>query len=331
MFDCTVLRTKYLVLIIIVGVFFFAELIVGIIANSITLQTDAFHMLSDLLALIIGFVALMILNRQHHRYTYGWTRAEVIAGMINSVFLLSIALMLVLENIEKFIELSADTSNDALEEHIDLVLIVASAGLVINLVGIGMFYNEHSHTHSHSHADTGETEESVVRNFAQAAVLLHIIGDTLGSVLVIGSGLAIKYIDGSWKFFLDPIGSLLIVIFISVSSSKLLWQCIKVLMHRWSGHPPTDIKCELTAVDGVKTVHEFHVWSLDNKVAVASMHIQMQQGVTADEVGTVLTSIKDVLHRHGIHSSSIQPEWGDECIEPLCQDDCADKQCCKDV
>lgn len=329
MFDCTRLHVKYIVLISIVAVFFLAELIVGIIANSIILQTDAFHMLADLLALIIGFVAILILNRQHHRYTYGWTRAEVIAGMINSVFLLVIAFVLVLENIEKFVELTNDTSNDRLEDNIDLVLVVAAGGLLVNFIGIGMFYNEHSHSHGHSHGHS-DSEETVVRNYAQAAVLLHIIGDTLGSIMVIASGLVIKYVDAKEKFFLDPIGSLLIVAFISISGGRLLWQCIKVLMHRWAGHPPGDIQNELIEIDGVETVHEFHVWSLDSKVSVASMHIQMQSDVTTDDVDVILKEIKEVLHHRGIHSSSIQPEWSEQCIEPQCSDDCMDLQCCKE-
>jgi zinc transporter 1 len=326
------IRIKYIVLISLVGVFFLAELIVGIVANSITLQTDAFHMLSDLVALIIGFIALLVLDRRHHRYTYGWARAEIIAGLINSVFLLAIGFMLVIENIEKYIELSEDTSNDDLENNIVLVLIVACGGLLVNIIGIGLFHNEHTHSHSHAHGDPEEeSEETQVRNYAQAAVLLHIIGDTLGSVLVIINSVIIMTVDGDWKFYLDPTGSMLIVVFIVISSSRLLWQCVRILMHRWSGSPAVDIKSDLVGVEGVETVHEFHVWSLDNKVAVASMHVKMQPDVSSDKVDGVLTAVKDVLHRRGIHSSTIQPEWGEECIEPTCRSTCAERQCCKDT
>ena len=318
--ECTALRVKYLFLISIVAIFFLAELIVGILSNSIALQTDAFHMLSDLLALIIGYASLLVLKRQRNdRYTYGWTRAEIIAGLINSVFLLSICFVLVLENIEKVIELISDTENDQLEEHIDLVLIVAASGLVVNFIGIALFYNEHSHTHQHAE----------VKNYAQYAVLLHIIGDTLGSVLVIASGLTIKYVEDSWKFFLDPLGSTMIVIFISISSSKLLWHCVRILMHRWSGPAAGDIQTELGNVDGVATVHDFHVWSLDNQVAIASMHVKMEPQIELDAIDQVLLAVKKVLHQRGIHCSTIQPEWAEQCIEPDCENDCGDKKCCQ--
>jgi len=80
-------------------------------------------------------------------------------------------------------------------------------------------------------------------------------------------------------------------------------------------------------VAGVKAIHDFHVWSLDNKVSVASMHIQVQSK-SVNEIDQILTAVKNILHSHEIHSSTIQPEWGDTCIEPTCQTDCSDKQCC---
>jgi zinc transporter 1 len=339
--NCTTLRVKYIVLIGLVFVFFLAELIVGIFANSITLQTDAFHMLTDMLALIIGYASLVILKRkQHHRYTYGWSRTEIIAGMINSVFLLSMCFMLIIENIEKIVDLVSETENDQLEDNIDLVLYVAAGGLLINFIGLAMFYNEKEHGHGHSHGghghshgghdDDDDDESRPVQNYAQAAVLLHIIGDTLGSVLVIISSLVIKYNDFPEKFYLDPLGSIVIIIFISISSLSLLWKCIKVLMHKWTGDTASDIKTEILTIDGVDSVHEFHVWALNNKVSVASMHIQMEPQITSDTVGNVMLLAKDILHRRGIHSSTIQPEWSNVCAEPWCGSDCSDRRCCKE-
>ena len=318
-----ILRLKYIGLISMVGTFFLVELIVGIFANSLTLQTDAFHMLSDLLALVIGFVAIMVLNRKHHRYTYGWIRAEIVAGLINSVFLLSIGFMLLIENIEKFIELSSDKNNDQLEENIDVVLIVATVGLIINIVGLLLFYNEHTH---HSHGDDGN--EEIVHNYAQAAILLHIIGDALGSLLVISSGIVIKYTDGDWKFYLDPIGSLLIIVFITVSSSRLLWKCVKILMHRWAGSTSDTITTDLLKIDGIANVHEFHAWALDNKVSTASLHIKLTSKKSIRKTICIIGHVKDVLHGYGIHSSTIQPEWDDVCTEPVCNSKCTEKQCC---
>lgn len=316
----TLLHFKYALLILIYSIFFTVELIVGIIGNSITLQTDAFHMLADMLAIIIGFIALLVLNRVHHRYTYGWVRAEIIAGLVNSVFLLSIGIMLTLENIEKFIELSIDPVNKRLEENIILVLVVAIIGLLINCFGIILFCNEHTHLH-------GDDMQEVVHNYAQTAVLLHLIGDTFGSILVIISSLVIFFVKEPWKFFLDPLGSILIIIFIMISSSKLLWQCIKILIHRWDGVSTKDIIDKLLTIDGVYSIHEFHVWRLDNKINIASLHFRVTEGAT--HIDKIIENIKIVLHEYNIHNSTIQPELNNSCIDPICNNNCLEKQCCK--
>ena len=325
------LKYKYISFISLVSVYFLAELIVGFVANSAVLQTDAFHMLSDLLALAIGFGALLLVDREpHHRYTYGWTRAEIIGGTINSVFLLAVCFMLVLENIMKFVELSSALENPSLVENIDLVIGVGSGGLVINLIGIALFHSHaHSHGHGHGHADDDSEAltDPEVQNMATSAVFLHIVGDTLGSLLVVVISLLIKFVDSPELLYLDPAASLLIVTFIGWSSGKLLRDCIRILMHRWAGVPTADIVEEIQQVDFIMTVHEFHVWSLNNNVAVASLHAQVTEDTPAD-TDNLLGIIKDILHKHGIHCSAIQIERSAECMEPLCGENCADYKCC---
>lgn len=332
-------KIKYGILIGIISIVFIAELVVGIIANSATLQTDAFHMLSDLVAHIIGFFALHVRHNTHHRYTYGWARAEVIAGLVNSVFLLAVCFMISIENIEKFIELSQEPENDSLEENIDLVLIVAGIGLAVNIIGLLLFHDEHHHhSHSEESAETSASERTSseagasyssslsekIINYSQLAVILHIIGDAAGSILVLIASVCIKYGNGGWRFFLDPIGSVVIIIFIIFSSIKLAKECIKILMHSWQGTPPEEIKTEVLSLPGVQSLHDFHVWDLDNTKSIATMHIQVEDELA----GSAIDDIKIILHSHGIHSSTIQPEKGSECNEPVCDSKCNGKKCC---
>jgi len=318
---------KYCLLITLVAGYFLTELIVGLYANSITLQTDAFHMLSDLVALCIGTGALLVLKRErHHRYTYGWLRAEIVGGLINSVFLLAVCFMLLIESILKIIELAHNTANDRLENEINLVLWVAVGGFVVNIIGLALFYNEHTQLHSH---DVG----TKVHNHAQYAVLLHIIGDTLGSVLVIASSLLIKYTDGVWKFYVDPVASIVIILFISISSCKLLHSCIKILMHHWQGEPVKDIEQEILKINGIVNVHDFHVWSLNGKFSIATLHINLANSTKHKKSGTdrILKKVKAVLHNYGIHCSCIQPEWTIDCIEPSCEKNCDKLRCCTET
>lgn len=310
---------KYIFFISLVASYFVTELVVGIYIHSLALQTDAFHMLADLMALTIGLTAVYIKNRETtERYTFGWIRAEVIGGLVNSTFLLSVAFMLFIDSIVRLVELIHNTENDTLEENVNLLLGVAAGGLFINFIGLGLFSQNHSHSHEK-------------KNYAQYAVFLHILGDTLGSLLVIINGLLVKYVSGNWKFFVDPIGSMTIILLISAGAAKLLINCMKILMHHWSGEPTEEIKSEVEPLlKGAGTIHDFHVWSLNNKVAVASLHINFDATITGEKSDELIQMIKDILHNKGIHSSTIQPEWAGKCIEPKCkEDECGQLRCCE--
>jgi len=328
---------RYLTLIILVGSFFMVELVVGSIADSITLQTDAFHMLSDLLAAIIAFTSYRFsLRSKTYKYTYGWARSEILGGLINSVFLLSTCFFLTLEIIHKMADLiNNGGQNPNLEKEIDLVLIVGAIGLLINIVGLFIFRHSH-HTHSHPHPilpeyPNEEEEESAISseiiNHNKSALFLHILGDFLGSVVVIVIGLCVKYIpNATWKFYLDPLASMLVIIIMTISSGKLFWYCIQILMHQ----SPKEIDVpkllqEIKSHPAVHDIHEFHLWSLTNQVIIASFHVKLNVFGESDEI---IRRIKDILHNYQIHSSIIQPEWDPACLEPQCQSNCQTFQCC---
>tara|TARA_R100001163_G_C5068066_1_gene207788 strand:- start:1256 stop:2383 length:1128 start_codon:yes stop_codon:yes gene_type:complete len=370
---------KYGILIFLVGGFFSIELGIGIKATSLALQSDAFHMLSDLLALIIGFTAHRLTQKQRRiNYTYGWIRAEIIGGLVNSVFLLALCFTITIEIIEKFVDIGNDgLNNTELEDDIDLVLIVASIGLLINILGLFLFHDHHNHDHGNnknkhnikdkgnkyenedndedndegkdedkvycddnefvdvenpSSEDTTSTiEEELVRqtlDFNQQAVLLHVFGDMLGSIVVIISSLMIKYIDSEWKFIMDPLASLGIVIFIATSSITLFKKTSMILLHR----SPTDVREisileKIKFINGVMDVHEFHLWPLTNSIYVASLHVKVDREYI-DKTDVVIKEINIVLHENNIHSCTIQPEFEDICLEHVCKSDCKDLKCC---
>jgi solute carrier family 30 (zinc transporter), member 1 len=404
------INMKYKTMIMMVGLFFLVEFIVSFYVGSLSLRTDAFHMLSDVLALCIGLYSNILSKKDKNNiYSYGWIRSEIIGGLINCIFLLSLCFSILIEIIYKIIELSLYTNEDKLANDINLVLITGGIGLFINIIGMLTFHqgshgHSHgsSHGHSHGHASSYssshghshgsshghshnqsnndielnfenvdiesrniqaeniklenmeniknkdvEIKDEIV-NYNQSAVMLHIIGDFLGSIVVILTGLMIKYCDGYWKFYFDPLASLFIIIFISFSNYKLLMKCIHILLHR-SPIEHNDIHDELKSkidrVDGVEDVHELHIWSLDNEINVASLHYIVDQKNSNSLVSNNLVSndsisnhsisndvtirkIKDILHSYGIHSSTIQPEYSKSCIEPLCNKKCNSRKCC---
>jgi solute carrier family 30 (zinc transporter), member 1 len=149
---------RFLVMLSLTASFFFVELVVGNMTNSLALVADAFHMLSDVIALIIGLLAIRIAKRRSNINTYGWVRAEVVGANINTVFLLALCLTIVFDTIKRFIQPEPIVN-------VNLLLIVGSAGLGMNIVGLFLFQGFHGHTHGggahgHSHSATGGSKST---------------------------------------------------------------------------------------------------------------------------------------------------------------------------
>ncbi len=123
--------------------FFLVELIVGNITNSVALVADAFHMLSDVISLIIAIIAVRISKRRSDINTYGWVRAEIVGANINTVFLLALCLTIILDAIKRFVEPEPI-------ENVNLLLIVGSVGLGINIIGLFLFQGFHGHSHGNT-------------------------------------------------------------------------------------------------------------------------------------------------------------------------------------
>ena len=143
------------------------ELIVGNLTNSMALVADSFHMLSDVIALIIAYISVRISPREWRKNTFGYARAEVVGALINAVFLFALCFSIAVESFKRFLVLQH--INDP-----EMVLIVGGVGLVINVFGMCLFGDVghghshgdgdgHGHSHSHSgghgHSHNGNSEK----------------------------------------------------------------------------------------------------------------------------------------------------------------------------
>ncbi|KAF2847917.1 zinc/cadmium resistance protein-like protein [Plenodomus tracheiphilus IPT5] len=149
--------TRIMILLAIDTAFFFLELIVGYAVHSLALVADSFHMLNDVISLLVGLWAVKVANQKNNSktYTYGWQRAETLGALVNGVFLVALCLSIFLEAIQRFVE-PQEVS------HPKLVLIVGSFGLASNIIGLFLFHDHghggHSHGHDeHSHAEEGHS------------------------------------------------------------------------------------------------------------------------------------------------------------------------------
>lgn len=196
----------------------------GFLTGSLGLISDSVHMFFDCLALGVGVCAAVMSKWPPSvRYPYGLAKMDTLAGFANGIFLMLISIEIVWEAVER---LQEPKEMARLGE----LMVVSTAGLLVNLVGILAFDHAHVHAgHSHSHSHSHTHDDSHDHNHAGHAhhhhddnmhgIFLHILADALGSVSVIISTMLIKYT--SWPGF-DPLASCLIAVLIFASSIPLV-------------------------------------------------------------------------------------------------------------
>ncbi|KAJ3314725.1 hypothetical protein HDV04_005731 [Boothiomyces sp. JEL0838] len=172
----------------------------------------------------------------------------------------------------------------------------------------GHSHRGHSHDHGHGHS----------HDMNMHGVFLHILGDMLTSLGVIGAVLIIIFVNHPWTIYVDPTMSLLITFVIINSTIPLVKSACYILVQ---GTPHTvsidALRRDILTVDGVVSIHELHVWQLSDTQTIASVHVVVPR---PDETSpsTILmeerymllaATIKSKLHHHGIHSTTVQPEF----------------------
>ncbi|KAK4688903.1 solute carrier family 30 (zinc transporter), member 1, partial [Tremellales sp. Uapishka_1] len=192
---------------------------------------------------------------------------------------------------------------------------------------------EHDHA-GHDHGkDVGDAEEGHGHgggghghdhgSMNMRGVFLHVVGDALGNVGVIATGLIIWFAKGRWRFYFDPAVSLLITVIIFSSAIPLVKSASYILMQAVPSHISLEaVRGDIKDVDGVVSVHELHVWQLSESTLVASVHVLISTG--KDHM-VVANGIREKLHRHGIHSVTIQPEFVSS--ETVTDDDYSETAC----
>jgi cobalt-zinc-cadmium efflux system protein len=254
------------------------EAVTGWLANSLALLGDAGHMLTDSSALALAAIASVLARRPATtRLTYGMGRLEVIAAMVNALFMLAIVAGIIYGALMRFGQ-PEDVNGP-------LVIVVGGIGLLLNLALFRVL--------SHGHGDLNTR-----------GALLHVLGDLLGSVAAVTSGVVIWWTGWS---LIDPVLSLLICLLIVAASLKLLGRALRVVME---GVPPhleiEEIGMRMAATDGVLSVHDLHVWNLSSSEIALSAHIVLRDmRGWPDLLARLRASLAD---RYGITHTTLQPE-----------------------
>ncbi|KAM5163196.1 proton-coupled zinc antiporter SLC30A1 [Mantella aurantiaca] len=143
-------RVRLLCMLSLTFVFFVVEVVISRLTGSLAMLSDSFHMLSDVIALVVGLIAVRFAQktRSTDKNTFGWIRAGVMGALVNAIFLTALCFTIVLEAIERF------TEPQAIEQPL-VVMGVGAGGLLINLIGLCMFRDSAGAAHGHSHGGGG--------------------------------------------------------------------------------------------------------------------------------------------------------------------------------
>ncbi|CDO95727.1 unnamed protein product [Kluyveromyces dobzhanskii CBS 2104] len=146
-------EVRIVTLLVIDTTFFFIELISGYMVHSLALVADSFHMLNDIISLVIALWAVNVAKNKNPdaKYTYGWKRAEILGALVNAVFLIALCVSILIEAIQRFFQPQEITNPK-------LVLIVGCLGLLSNFVGLVLFHSDGGHGHGHSHGGAPDLE-----------------------------------------------------------------------------------------------------------------------------------------------------------------------------
>ncbi|KAI0128140.1 cation efflux protein [Hypoxylon sp. NC0597] len=158
------------------------------------------------------------------------------------------------------------------------------------------------------HRHTIVNLQSAGRDLGMMGVLFHVIGDACNNVGVIIAALVIWLTSPEARFYADPGISMAIALMILVTSIPLVKNSGKILMQSApKGVDIDDVRHDLEKIPGIESVHELHIWRLDQKKAIATAHVVVSTNEMADFMDRART-VGECLHAYGIHSATLQPE-----------------------
>ena len=272
----------FLIGVLLNGGFVVAEVIYGVLGNSLALLADAGHNLSDVLGLLMAWGASILVKRAPtKRYTYGLRSTSILSALINAILLLVVTGGIAWEAILRFRQPEAVAGNT--------VILVAAVGVVINLATALLFMS-------------GRKGDLNVR-----AAFMHMAGDAAIALGVVICGFVIVATGWSW---LDPAVSVAISALIIFGTWSLLRDSVNLALHAVpEGISIVQVHQYLTSVEGVSEVHDLHIWGMSTTETALTAHLIYPGGYPGDDVRREIC--ERLRTQFGIGHATIQIEVGD--------------------
>jgi cobalt-zinc-cadmium efflux system protein len=261
--------------------FVLAEVIGGIVYNSMALLTDAGHNAGDVASLLLSLMALRLAKKKSSaEYTYGFKKTTVLAALTNAVVLLIAIGILGFESVTRLFHPEKVEGN--------VIAWIAGAGILINGISAFLFYRHRE------------------KELNARSAYLHLLADAMVSLGVVVAGIVIVYTNWYW---LDPLIGIVIMFVILVGTWRLLRDSFKMTIDAVpSGIELEEVKNIILKVRHVKKVGHVHIWPLSTTENALTAHVIIDEQLDFGEKLKVIRNIKHELEHHNIHHSTIEME-----------------------
>lgn len=260
-----------------------SQVIGGLLSGSLSLLSDAAHNFSDVIALIISWIADHLSKKKYTpNQTYGYKRAEVIAALINVVTIIVIAINIFIEGVSRLFD----------PEMITGYTVILLAGMSILVNGLSVLI----------------IKKDAKDNMNMRSAYLHLFSDMLTSIAVLIGGVMMFYFKIYW---IDGVISLVIASYLIAVSIKLLLETLCVLMQFTPKHLDINaIKESVESLEYIENIHHVHVWQLTDNEIHFSAHISFEEDIQLSSVNQSLDQIKSLMaNKFDIHHSTLEPEY----------------------
>ncbi len=262
----------------------------GLISGSLALISDALHNLSDVISVILAYLAHRIgMRPQTQKSTFGYKRAEILAAFINAISLIAISVYLLVEAGKRFLN----------PKEVDYLWMLGLGILGFIANGLSVLILHHN------------KEE----NLNIRAAYLHLIGDALTSLAVIAGAVCIWLFKVYW---IDPLVTVLISVYIFIHTFKILKESVGILMQF---SPPEidqkEVVQVLQEIPEIRSVHHIHLWQLSDHQINFEAHLVLSENLPVSETNMITQNAKQLLKsRFSITHTTFQYEFisGENCV-----------------
>ena len=261
-----------------------SQVIGGIISGSMALLSDAMHNFSDVISLIISYIANRLANEKEQTIdkTFGYKRAEIVAALINATILIVLSFVMIYEAFHRFKHPKIITGN--------WIIYLSILSIVLNILGVMIL------------------KSGAQNNLNIKSTYVNLLSDVFTSFIVLIGGLFIKYYH--W-YFIDPLLSLIIAGYLLYVSWDILKESMQIIMQ----FAPKDIDISevekaILKLPSVKNMHHVHLWQLNDNDLRLEAHIEFNKDIRLSEFDEICERIEKLLQKKfHINHTYIQPEW----------------------